>query len=292
VTEVYAAIRQLEESFPVSVLCQSLNVSRSAYYAWRQDGVSARKREDDRLRPVIRSIFREHCRRYGARRIAAELSARHPQAGARPCGRRRIRRLMDEMELVAIQPKSFKPRTTNSRHNLGYSPNLLVDAPPPDGINQLWVGDITYVPLLGGDFLYLAMLMDRFSRRIVGWDLQDHMRESLVLATLRAAIALRQPRPGLIHHTDRGGQYAGVQYRKLLARAGMSQSMSRAEDCYDNAFMESCFGTLKTELEMEAYPNTHVARKEIPDYIRYYNTRRRHSALGYLTPEAYEAMIS
>jgi len=292
VSEVYAAIRQLEESFPVSVLCQSLNVSRSAYYAWRQDGASARQRDDNRLRPVIRGIFREHRRRYGARRIAVELKTRDPQAGARPCGRRRVGRLMDEMGLVAIQPKSFKPRTTDSRHSLGYSPNLLVDAPPPDSIDQLWVGDITYVPLLGGDFLYLAMLMDRFSRRIVGWDLQDHMRESLVLAALRAAVALRQPRPGLIHHTDRGGQYAGVEYRKMLVRAGMSQSMSRAEDCYDNAFMESCFGTLKTELEMEPYPNERTARKEIPEYIRYYNTRRRHSALGYLTPEAYETMIS
>jgi putative transposase len=271
----------------VSVLCQSLNVSRSAYYAWRQDGVSARKRHDNHLRPMIRGIFREHRRRYGARRIAVELSA-HDET----CGRRRAGRLMHEMGLVAIQPKSFKPRTTDSRHNLGYGPNLLLDAPPPNGINQLWVGDITYVPLWGGEFLYLAVLMDRFSRRIVGWDLQDHMREPLVLAALRAAIALRQPRPGLIHHTDRGGQYAGVQYRKLLIRAGMSQSMSRAKDCYDNAFMESCFGTLKTELEMEVYPNARVARTEIPDYIRYYNVRRRHSALGYLTPEAYEAMIS
>jgi transposase InsO family protein len=196
------------------------------------------------------------------------------------------------MGLVAIQPKSFKPRTTDSRHALGYSPNLLVDASPPDGVNQLWVGDITYVPLVGGEFLYLAMLMDRFSRRIVGWDLQDHMRQSLVLAALRDAIATRRPKPGLIHHTDRGGQYAGAEYRRVLARAGMPQSMSRAENCYDNAFMESCFGTLKTELEMKPYPNEHPARKEIPDYIRYYNTRRRHSALGYLTPEAYEAMIS
>jgi len=286
--EVYPVVQQLEEeSFPVSLLCESLGVSRSAYYAWREDGVSARSRNDNRLRPVIRDIFWEHRRRYGARRIAEELASRH-----QPCGRRRVGRLMHEMGLVAIQPKSFKPRTTDSRHRLGYSPNLLIDATPPEGTNQLWVGDITYVPLWGGDFLYLAMLMDRFSRRIIGWELQDHMRESLVLAALRAAIARRQPRPGLIHHTDRGGQYAGAEYRKLLARAGMPQSMSRAENCYDNAFMESCFGTMKTELEMEPYPNAHVARKEIPDYIRYYNTRRRHSALGYLTPEAYEAMIS
>ncbi len=197
---------------------------------------------------------------------------------------------MAQMGLVAIQPRSFKPRTTDSRHTLGYSPNLLIDAPPPDGINQLWVGDITYVPLVRGDFLYLAMLMDRFSRRIVGWDLQDHMRETLVITALRAAIRARRPKPGLIHHTDRGGQYASVDYRKILARAQMPQSMSRAADCYDNAFMESCFGTVKTELEMEPYENEHIARKEVPDYIRYYNTRRRHSALGYLTPEAFEAL--
>lgn len=270
----------------MSLLCEYLNVSRSAYYAWREDGLCARRRDDNRLRPMIRSIFCEHRRRYGARRIAVEMAARNE-----PCGRRRVGRLMEEMGLFAIQPKSFKPRTTDSRHSLGYSPNLLVDASPPDGINQLWVGDITYVPLIRGDFLYLAMLMDRFSRRIVGWDLQDHMRESLVLAALRAAIALRRPQPGLIHHTDRGGQYAGAEYRKMLARAGMPQSMSRAENCYDNAFMESCFGTIKTELEMEPYPDEHAARKEIPDYIRYYNARRRHSALGYLTPEAYETMI-
>ena len=263
-TEVYTVIQQLEgASFPVSLLCEYLNVSRSAYYAWREDGVCSRKRDDNRLRPMIRSVFREHRRRYGARRIAVELVARDE-----PCGRRRVGRLMEEMGLVAIQPKSFKPRTTDSRRSLGYGPNLLVDAPPPDGVNQLWVGDITYVPLMGGDFLYLAMLMDRFSRRIVGWDLQDHMRESLVLATLRAAIALRRPQPGLIHHTDRGGQYAGVEYRKMPARAGMPQSMSRAENCCDNAFMESCFGTIKTELEMEPYPDEHAARKEIPDYIR------------------------
>jgi transposase InsO family protein len=234
---------------------------------------------------MIRGIFWEHRRRYGARRIAIELGARHE-----PCSRRRVGRLMEEMGLVAIQPRSFKPRTTDSRHALGYSPNLLIDAVPPDRINQLWVGDITYVPILDGDFLYLAMLMDRYSRRIAGWDLQDHMRESLVLGALRAAIAVRRPRPGLIHHSDRGGQYAGAEYRQMLARAGMPQSMSRADNCYDNAFMESCFGTLKTELEMKPYSHADVARTEIPEYIRYYNTRRRHSALDYLTPEAYEAL--
>jgi transposase InsO family protein len=234
--------------------------------------------------PKIRGIFREHKRRYGARRISAELAARHE-----PCSRRRVGRLMARLGLVAIQPRSFKPRTTDSRHSLGYSPNLLTDAAPPDGINQLWVGDITYVPLLGGDFLYLALLMDRYSRCIVGWDLQDHLRESLVLAALRGAIAARRPKPGLMHHTDRGGQYAGTKYRQTLARARMPQSMNRADNCYDNAFMESCFGSLKTELEMKPYENDRIARKEVPAYIRYYNIRRRHSALGYLSPEEFEA---
>jgi transposase InsO family protein len=278
-------IQQLEEEeFPVAVVCEALDVSRSAYYAWRQGEFSPRQREDHRLRPQIRKIFWEHRRRYGARRIAAELAD-----GPTPCGRRRVARLMKEMELIAIQPKSFKPRTTDSRHSLGYSPNRLLDAPPPSGVNQLWVGDITYVPLVGGEFLYLALLMDRYSRRIIGWNLQDHLQESLVLAALRAAIALRQPQPDLIHHSDRGGQYAGAEYRQTLARARALQSMSRAANCYDNAFMESCFGTLKTELEMQAYENEPRARKEIPAYLRYYNTRRRHSALGYLTPEAFEA---
>ena len=144
-----------------------------------------RRREDIRLKPMIQSIFWEHKRRYGARRIATELAAR-----GQPCGRRRVGRLMKEMELVAIQPRSFKPRTTDSRHTLGYSDNLLLNAPPPNQVNQLWVGDITYVPLAGGEFLYLAMLMDRYSRRIVGWDLQDHMQESLVLAALSPPLPL------------------------------------------------------------------------------------------------------
>jgi len=283
---VYAVIDQLEqddEDYAVSALCETLGVGRSAYYAWRKGHASTRTRQDNRLRPTIRRIFWQHQRRYGARRIAAEMAER----GQR-CGRRRVARLMREMGLVSIQPRSFKPRTTDSRHRLGYSPNLLLDAAPPDGINQLWVGDITYVPLIGGEFLYLALLMDRYSRRIVGWDLQEHMQESLVLATLRAAMVARQPKPGMIHHTDRGGQYAGADYRNALARGGMLQSMSRADNCYDNAFMESCFGTIKTELEMEPYPNPGVARQEIPGYIRYYNTRRRHSALNYMSPQEFE----
>jgi transposase InsO family protein len=284
---VFAVIGQLQQDgFPTVALCRVLGVHRSRYYAWRRGRPSDRDREDAELKPRIREIFWEHKRRYGARRIAQELSS-----GGKGCGVGRVGRLLREMGLHAIQPKSYRPRTTDSRHRLGYSPNLLLDRAPPDDTNQVWVGDISYIPLRNGEFLYLAMLMDLYSRRIIAWELEDHMRESLVLAVLRGAIALRQPGADLIHHSDRGGQYAGNEYRQVLGRSGMRQSMSRADSVHDNAFMESCFGTIKTELEMASYENRRVARSEIGGYIRYYNTRRRHSALGYQTPEAFEAAV-
>jgi len=192
------------------------------------------------------------------------------------------------MGFSAIQPKSYRPRTTDSRHYLGFSPNLLRQCPPPDDINQVWVGDISYVPLRGGDFLYLAMLMDLYSRRIVGWELGANMKEPLVLSALRFAIAGRQPDADLIHHTDRGGQYAGRGYRRVLHRARMRQSMSRADNCYDNAFMESCFGTIKTELQLVEYADHTAAVQELGEYLRYDNLERRHSALEYDTPIAFE----
>lgn len=277
-------ITQLDhEGFPVAAVCQALGVSRAGYYAHARDQAGPREQADARLRPLVRQIFWEHKRRYGARRIAAELAAR-----GEACGPGRVARLLKQLGLQAIQPKSFRPRTTQSRHALGYSPNLLLEAPPPDAINQVWLGDITYVPLASGRFAYLALVMDLYSRRIVGWELDESMTEALVLTVLRAAIAARQPRPGLIHHTDRGGQYAGGEYRRVLGRARMRQSMSRADNCYDNAFMESCFGTIKTELEMEAYANLGAASEEIHEYLCYYDTKRRHSSLGYLTPYEFE----
>jgi putative transposase len=201
-----------------------------------------------------------------------------------------VARIMKQQNLRAIQPKSFVPKTTDSKHGLGYSPNLLLEAPDPTKINELWVGDITYVPLCGGTFCYLAVLMDRFSRYIVGWYLDETMTDDLVLRALRRAIQDRQPPPGLIHHSDRGGQYASRRYRGLLQRAGMRQSMNRADNCYDNAFMESCFGTIKRELEMTEYENHQVALDEIGDYIDYYLRERKHSALDYLTPMQFEKL--
>lgn len=272
----------------MSELCQVLNVSRSAYYDWGSPRARLRQRQDEQLSPSIEQIFNDHQRRYGARRIEAELKSCTPPGDLPRCGRRRVARLMAEMGLKAIGPKSFKPRTTDSRHQLGYSSNLILELPPLDTINQLWVADISYIPLIDQKFLYLALVMDRYSRRIIGWDLQDHMREPLVFAAFSAAIRLRQPPPGVIHHSDRGGQYAGSAYRRAMHRARMRQSMNRADSCYDNAFIESCFGTIKTELQMKAYAHANSAHHEIRDYIGYYNTRRRHSSLDYLAPEVFE----
>lgn len=284
-TDIYAAIETitLQEGQPVISVCEALEVSRSAYHAWKTRDASSREVQDAELAPLIRDIFWKHKRRYGARRIAKDLI----EIG-KPCDVRRVGTLMQNQRLLAIQPKSFVPKTTDSRHKLGYSPNLLLEMPELTDLHQLWVGDITYIPLDGGEFAYLATLMDRFSRRIIAWHLADHMTEGLVLPVLHQAIKERQPSEGLIHHTDRGGQYAGTRYRAVLRRAGIVQSMSRADNCYDNAFAESGFGTLKTELEMTRYDSVEVARKEIGEFLAYYNLERKHSSLDYLSPHQFE----
>jgi putative transposase len=290
VSDMYAGIDQLvlREEFAASAVCDLLEVSRSGFYAWRSSQVSLREERDQELLPWISEVFWLHRRRYGARRIAVELTQR-----GIACGVARVARLLKMQGLRAIQPKSFRPRTTQSRHRLGYNQNLLQGRPAPTRINEVWVGDITYIPLGArtsrSRFGYLALLMDLWSRRIVGWEYGSSMNEELVLAALRRAIRNRQPGPGLIHHTDRGGQYASKRYRELLRRSGISQSMNAAATCYDNAFMESCYGTMKTELEMVEYANGPEAVRELSAYVRYYNTSRRHSALGYVSPAEFES---
>lgn len=195
---------------------------------------------------------------------------------------------MKKQGLNAIQPKSFKPRSTESRHRLGYNENLLLNQ-TITGVGQAWVGDITYIPCREIRFCYLAVLMDLHSRRIVGWNLDRDMREELVLKALTDSIRDHQPAMGLCHHTDRGGQYAGKRYREVLTRASMLQSMSRTNNCYDNAIMESCFGTIKNELEMTEYKTVRQARNELMSYVQYYNFKRKHSALGYRSPAQFEA---
>jgi len=236
--------------------------------------------------PFICDIFWRHKRRYGARRIAVELQAR-----GRPCGVDRVAKLLKNQGLQAIQPQSYRPRTTDSRHALGYSPNLLQRSAPPARLNRVWVVDITYIPFKESVFSYLALVLDLCSRRVVGWSLAERMTETLVLDALQHAIRARQPAPGLVHHSDRGGQYASHAYRALLRRADIRQSMSRAANCYDNAFMESCFGTIKTELEMTEYQDSRQARQDIASYLAYYNIDRRHSSLDYLSPAAFEAQL-
>jgi putative transposase len=284
-SDLYAAVEAILEDSPFGVesVCEVLGLTRSAFYAWKDGKPSEREQSDEELAPVVRELFWKHRRRYGTRRLVPDLAERGFE-----CGRRRVAKTLKRQGLMAIQPKSFKPKTTESRHTLGYSPNLLLEGKEPSAINRLWVGDITYIPMTGGSFCYLAMLMDRFSRRIVGYSLANSMTEELVLAALSQAIRQRSIQEGLIHHTDRGGQYAGKQYRTVLRRAAMRQSMSRPDNVYDNAFMESCFGTLKTELEMAEYPTQRAALKAIGDYIAYYNLERRHSSLGYLSPHHFE----
>lgn len=288
--DVYAGIDQivLTESFAASAVCRVLEVSRSGFYAWRSGEESRREEMDGELVPLIQEVFWRHRRRYGARRIAVELASR-----GIACGVARVARLLKTQGLRAIQPKSFRPRTTQSRHSLGYNENLLRDREAPREINEVWVGDITYIPLEArtsrGRFGYLALLMDLYSRRIVGWDYGLTMDERLVLGALRRALRERRPGEGLIHHTDRGGQYAGHSYRAVLRRWGLRQSMNAAANCYDNAFMESCYGTVKTELEMVDYGTSAEALRELSSYIRYYNAARRHSSLGYVSPAEFEA---
>jgi putative transposase len=286
---MYAGIDQLvlREHFAASAVCGLLEVSRSGFYAWRSSQVSVREERDRELMPWISEVFWLHRRRYGARRIAVELTQR-----GIACGVARVARLLKMQGLRAIQPKSFRPKTTQSRHCLGYNQNLLKGRAAPTKVNEVWVGDITYIPLgartSSSRFGYLALLMDLWSRRIVGWEYGSCMNEELVLGALRRAIRNRQPCPGLIHHSDRGGQYASRRYRELLRRSGISQSMSAAATCYDNAFMESCYGTVKTELELAEYANGPEAVRELSAYVRYYNTSRRHSALGYVSPAEFE----
>ena len=290
---MYAGIDQLvvTERFAASAVCDLLEVSRSGFYAWRAGAESLRMKRDQELAPVISEVFGHHRRRYGARRIAVELSSR-----GIACGVARVARLLKSLGFQAIQPKSYRPRTTESRHRLGYNPNLLVGRAAPEQINEVWVGDITYIPLATrtsrGRFGYLALLMDLCSRRIVGWEYASAMDEELVLGALRRAIQERQPPPALIHHTDRGGQYASKRYRAVLRRSEMRQSMNEAENCYDNAFMESCFGTVKTELELVEYANDPEAVRELTSYIRYYNAERRHSSLGYVSPAQFETNLA
>lgn len=266
-------------------MCDVLSVSRSCYYEYRKACNAPENIVEKRITQQVVDAFTLHKRRYGIRRLLPELADQGLKIG-----RHKVRRILHGKGLKAIQPKSFVPRTTDSRHPYPISPNLLKDKAFPVKIDQVWVGDITYIPLKGGGWCFLAVWMDLFSRKVTGWQLLNNMREELVVQAFNKSWANRNAVTGLIIHSDRGGQYAGNIFRKILRRHQTLQSMSGTDNPYDNAFMESYFSRFKAELlKGGAFEGLEDARKEIFEYIEtYYNPIRRHSSLGYISPMAFE----
>lgn len=266
-------------------ICQVLQLPRSSYY--HAASPTASELSDQQTGGRIEAIFKRHRRRYGYRRIWKELA----DTGI-TCAPARVRRIMAQRRLKAIQPKTYVPHTSDGRADKP-SPNLLVGKDLPDRPDRVWAGDITFIPTATG-WLYLAVVIDLCTRRVVGWSLAPHMRASLVADALKQALQTRRPQPGLVFHSDRGSQYGSGDYRRLLDRAGAIQSMSARANPYHNAWTESFMGTLKGEMLQDGcFVDEHDARIEIFDYIEaYYNTRRKHSSLGYRTPAQFEALFN
>lgn len=277
---MYKFVSTQQVDYPVKTICNALGISRSSYYEYRQERTY---QIDQEAMESVQRMFVLHRRRYGSRRISKAL--RHQGIKV---GRFKVRRLMKEGHLKAIQPKSFVPKTTNSKHTLGYAPNVLASVDFPKAPNRVFVGDITYLPTTYGQWLYLNVWIDLFSRRVVGWKLDTNMEEDLAIHSFNQAKNTRTPPKGLIVHTDRAGQYAGAEFK--LALKGYTQSMSGADNPYDNAHAESFFSRFKTELlEKGAFESLEDAKTEVFNYIEmYYNTHRLHSSLGYLSPAQFE----
>lgn len=285
---MYKFVDEQSANHPVDLLCNMMEISRSAYYAYRKGDTFKITEKRSVLLSEVKKVFNVHRKRYGSRRIKHEL---HRQGI--PIGRDKVRNLMKSQNLVAIQPKSFVPKTTDSRHTLGYSQNVLAQRGFPKRLDEAYVGDITYLPTTSGEWLYLMTWMDLCSRCIVGWKIEDHMEDSLVIEALELAFAKRKPSPGLIVHTDRAGQFASADFRYLLASHQCIQSMSKADNPYDNAYAESLFSRFKAELiQKGAFESKEDAIIEVFDYIEvYYNTQRLHSSLRYMPPQEFENKI-
>jgi putative transposase len=264
-------------------MCDVLGVSRSGYYVWRKRPESNRKRRDRSLKARIRQVHQESRGTYGSPRIHRELRDQ-----GETCGRHQVARLMREDGLKAKVKKRYKA-TTDSKHALPVAPNLLQRNFNPAAPDQVWASDITYIWTAEG-WLYLAVVLDLFSRSVVGWSMSRRIDRHVVMDALTMAIKRRSPSPGLIHHSDRGVQYASDDFRALLAKHDIRCSMSRKGDCWDNAAVESFFGTLKQEeVFHRRYLSRQQARQSLFDYIEFfYNRRRRHSTLGYVSPAQFE----
>jgi putative transposase len=279
----YVFIAAEKALYPVTLLCTVLEVSPSGYYAWGHRPAAPKATADAQLVVKIRAALVRGRGAYGSPRIHRELRAR----GVR-VGKKRIERLMRENGIVARQKRRFV-HTTNSRHEHPIAANVLERDFDPKAANEAWAGDVTYIAT-GEGWLYLAVLLDLFSRRVVGWATSAVNDRQLALDALGHALRARRPAPGLVHHTDRGSPYASDEYRQALVDRGLVASMSRTGDCYDNAVAESFFATLKAEhVDHEDFATRAIGTASIGDYVeRFYNTARRHSHLGYVSPIEFE----
>jgi putative transposase len=273
--------------YPITLMCQVLGVSRSGFYAWLARPQSTRERSDRQLAVQVAAVHERSRKRYGSPRIHAELRAK----GVR-VGKKRVARLMRENGLQARGKRRFR-RTTDSKHSHPIAPNLLAREFEVDAPDRVWVTDVTAIWTLEG-WLYLAAILDLFSRRVVGWATSSSNDTQLALDALRLAVGQRRPAPGLMHHSDRGSPYASTEYRTVLQARGIVASMSRKGDCWDNAVAESFFGTLRAELiDDQQYPTHESCRRSIEAYVDdFYNIERRHSFLGYLNPIEFELRSS
>jgi putative transposase len=283
---IYAFIETEKAHHRVSAMCRALKVSKSGFYGWRDRAPSARARADAALSEKIVRIHRDSRETYGAPRVHFELRI----LGVR-CGRKRVARLMRQAGLFGCGGRKRKARTTihSQTERTPPAPDLVQRNFTPEAPDRLWVSDIAYVRTWEG-WLYLSFVLDAYSRRIVGWSMSNNLRTELVLDSVNMAIYTRRPSPGLIHHSDRGSQYTSVEFGSRLREAGLLPSMGSVADAYDNSMAESFVSTLKRELiHRHSWPSRQTARMAIFEYIEgFYNTHRRHSALGHLSPSEYE----
>lgn len=273
------------ETFKVGRMCRLLNVSRSGYHAWRTRPESRRSRENRSLEAKIRVLHAASHGIYGAPRIYQDLV----DDGIR-CGKNRVARIMRKLGIRSRSKRKFKA-TTDSRHNFPVAPNLLNQNFTAQAPDRIWTGDITYIPTDEG-WLYLAVLLDLYNREVVGWSASSRMTRQLVIDALQTALGRRNPGKDLLHHTDRGSQYASADYQKILKEHGMICSMSRKGNCYDNAVMESFFARLKSEwINHHRYHSRSEATRSLFYYLEiFYNRKRRHSSIDYVTPQEYETL--
>lgn len=284
----YACIARHEGEHAVRLMCRVLELAPSGFYRWRSGGPSARETADAMLLRRVRTAYHESGETYGAPRIHREL-----RADGVYVGKKRVARVMRADGLLARRPRPAWVHTTDAAHDYPIAANLLERQFAVSQVDRVWVSDITYVPTRLG-FLYLAVVIDLASRRVVGWAMREDLAAELALSALRMALTARRPAPGLLHHSDRGVQYACGAYRHLLAANGLRASMSRRGNCWDNAVAESFFATLEWELiERSTWRTRDDARHAIFGYIEtWYNRRRRHSTLGYRSPAQYEAQLN